>query len=232
MVRNKILLIFFNFQNFIWINIYLYFFFFLNKGSNFPNKSKDIIIQILFKNKSKVYETHYFYPQTKLECENWKSVLRNNGSKFDSTISNQIIPLSLSSSLDLTELKKVLNNQSIKDDFKKYLKEDKKLYKSFLKQLNKNLNSILSPNEEELFYNQYFDIETVKNLIFNSKEEDPLYDYFDEIIPNKNSSFPIKLFVSLPDEENNDSMIEESEKSNENFGFLDIGIQISNKFFI
>lgn len=156
----------------------------------------------------------------------------SNGSKFDSTISNQIIPLSLSSSLDLTELKKVLNNQSIKDDFKKYLKEDKKLYKSFLKQLNKNLNSILSPNEEELFYNQYFDIETVKNLIFNSKEEDPLYDYFDEIIPNKDSSFSIKLFVSLPKGENNDSMIEESEKSNENFGFLDIGIQISNKFFI
>lgn len=170
-----------------------------------------------------------------------------NGCIYDETLANQKLSLTRSS-IDLSSLWKKDSfwflNQEPKDEKKKKEIENKKTEMESKKK--KQLEALPKKNQlqeqqdliENLKYeDRFFDVETVKKIIFTFLvKDDKAYDNIDGFVANKDAGFPIKLFACIPKKKATgmptskmDSLAKRHEVSTKKFSSIDVGLQIRKK---
>jgi len=198
----------------------------------------------------------FYYFSFQRTCNEWTNCLITNGAVLDETIANQNLTLTYIPSPDLTFLKQrgswLYNEKLRKSDYTNSLKGDKYVQLMYLKDKDpsfkeENMDKEDEEDEEkwkkqteELMNDQGFDTfcerflkeDVCESVLFTPISENSLYDALDGPIQKKNESFPIKLFISIPNEAPKLNKIKDFATKHQiatKFGFVHAGLQICDK---
>jgi len=114
----------------------------------------------------------------------------------------------------------------LKDEVKQEKTEDEQ--KRFKEQTRK----LVEDKDFDTFCERFINVEECKKVLFTSISENVLYDCLDGPIQKKNESFPIKLFISIPNEAPKLNKLKDFATKHRiatKFGFVHTGLQIRDK---